>query len=114
MGKSKILLKSAYEMKFHRELYVGDSIRNSVLVKWKLKHHAGQLRVFVITLSNGTDQLEILHCAFLQQKFYKKFPPYIVGIACSYGEALELLCRMAEDVYAKTGNCQLKEYFSRD
>lgn len=101
-------------MKFHRELYVGDSIRNCALVKWKLKHHAGQIRVFVITLSGGTDQLEIFHCAFLQQKYYKRFPPCIVGIAGSYGEALELVRRMTEDVYTKTGNCQLKEYFSRN
>ena len=51
-------------MRFHKELYVGDSIKNARKVKWKLKHHAGQLSIFVIALSGGSDQLEIYHCAF--------------------------------------------------
>ena len=98
-------------MRFHKELYVGASIRNVRKVKWKLKHHAGQLRVFVITLSGGRDELEIYHCAFLQQRYYKKYPPYIVGIAGGYDEAVELLQQMVSDIYEKTGNYQLKEYF---
>ncbi len=82
-------------------------------MKWKLRHSAGQLRVFVIALSRGRDQMEIYHCAFLQQKYYKKHPPYVVGIAGGYEEALELLQQMVADVYNKTGNCRLKEYFLR-
>ncbi len=98
-------------MIFHRNLYVGDYILNIAKVKWKLKHHAGQLRIFVITLSEGSDQLEIYHCAFLQQKYYIEHPPCIVGIAGGYREAVELVRRMAFDVYEKTGGCGLKEYF---
>lgn len=98
-------------MRFHKELYVGDSIKNIRRVKWKLKHHAGQLGIFVITLSGGSDQLEIYHCAFLQQRYYKKYPPYIVGIAGGYQEAVELLQQMVSDVYKNTGDYRLKEYF---
>ncbi len=98
-------------MKFHKELYVGDSIRNAEKVKWKLRHRAGQLRVFVIALARGGDQLEIYHCAFLQQKYYKKNPPCIVGIAGGYEEAVGLLLQMIADIYEKTGGYQLKEYF---
>lgn len=100
-------------MRFHKELYIGDSIRNIRKVKWKLKHHAGQLGIFVITLSesDGGDQLEIYHCAFLQQRYYKKYPPCIVGIAGGYEEAIGLLQQMISDVYQKTGGYQLKEFF---
>ena len=98
-------------MRFHKELYIGSSIRNIRKVKWKLKHHAGQLGIFVITLSAGQDELEIYHCAFLQQKYYKKYPPCIVGIAGGYEEAVDLLRRMISDIYEKTGGYRLKEYF---
>lgn len=101
-------------MRFHRELYVDNSIRNAERVKWKLKHHAGQLCVFVIALSKGRDQLEIYHCAFLQQKYYKKYPPCIVGIAGGYDKAVELLQQMIADVYEKTGGYELKEYFLKN
>lgn len=98
-------------MRFHRELYVDNSIRNVRKVKWKLKHHDGQLRIFVIALSPGRDELEIYHCALLQQKYYKKYPPYIVGIAGGYDNAVELLQQMVADIYRKTGGYALKEYF---
>lgn len=98
-------------MRFHKELYVGSSIQNAGSVKWRLKHHAGSLRIFVITLAGGSDQLEIYHSAVLQQKYYKKHPLYIVGIAGGYDEAVTLLRQMIADVYEKTGGYQLKEYF---
>ncbi len=98
-------------MKFHRELYVGESIRNARKVKWKLKHGAGQLRIFIIAVAPGRDQLEIFHCAFLQQGYYRKNSPYIVGIAGGYEEAVDLLQKMVTDIYEKTGDYRLKEYF---
>ena len=101
-------------MKFHRELYVGNTVHHIRRVKWKLKHGAGQMRIFVIMLAGGSDQLAIMHCAFLQQRYYKKYPPYIVGIAGGYEEALELIQKMVADIYQKTGGYQLKEYFLKD
>ena len=98
-------------MKFHSKLYVGDSVKNVNKVKWKLKHHAGQISIFVMAICEGSDQLEIYHCAFLQQKYYKKNPPYIVGIAGKYDEAIELLQQMIADVFRETGDYHLKEYF---
>lgn len=98
-------------MKFYKKLYVGEGIQNSRRVKWKLKHNAGQLMVFVIALADGSDQLEIYHCAFLQQRFYRKNPPYIVGIAGDYQEAVELVQQMIADIFKKTGNYNIKKYF---
>ena len=64
-----------------------------------------------MAICEGSDQLEIYHCAFLQQKYYKKNPPYIVGIAGKYDEAIELLQQMIADVFRETGDYHLKEYF---
>ena len=35
-------------MKFYRHLYVSDSIRNLEKVKWKLRHNAGQITIYII------------------------------------------------------------------
>lgn len=101
-------------MKFHKRLYLGDSVRRAEIVKWKLKHHSGQLRVFVVALRHGSDQLEICHCAFLKQRYYRKHPPYIVGIANGYREALGLVEQMARDTYEATGDCRIKDYFLKN
>lgn len=98
------------DMKFYKRLYVGESIKKPAKVKWKLAHGAGQMKIYVITLASGDDLLEIYHCAFLRQKFYKKYPPFIVGIAGSYKEAVSLVQTMIEDVYAMTGSYAVKDY----
>lgn len=98
-------------MRFASRLYVGGGVRDSAKTRWRLKHNAGQLNLYVIALSGGSNQLEIFHCAFLQQKFYKSCPPDIVGFAQGYGEALELVKKMVEDVYRITGECEIKNYF---
>lgn len=101
-------------MRFAKGLYTGEGIRNSRKVKWKLKHRAGQINLYIIALCNGSDQLEIYHCALLQQHFYRSNPPYIVGIAKGYQEAVELVQKMLEDIFRKTGHYNLKEYFLAD
>lgn len=101
-------------MRFAKSLYVGEGIKDSFLVRWKLKHHAGQLTIYVITLANGSDQLEIYHCALLQQRYYRQFPPTIVGLAKGYEEAVMLISTMAEDIFRKTGNYNMKDYFMRN
>ena len=65
------------------------------MVKWKLKHGAGQLFIYVITSSEIPDgQIEIKHCAFLKQKYYQRHPAFIYGIAGSYKEALDIVLKM--------------------
>lgn len=98
-------------MRFAKSLYAGEGIRDSFRVRWKLKHNAGQLNIYVIALAGGSDQLEIYHCAFLQQHLYRRFPPYIVGIAKGYEEAVGLTVSIIEDIFRKTGNYRIKDYF---
>lgn len=97
-------------MKFYRNLYVGESIKKPNRVKWKLRHHAGQFQVYVIALADGDDQLEIYHCAFLQQEYYKKHPPYIIGIAGGYGEAVDIVVEITQAALKETGGADLKKY----
>lgn len=97
-------------MKFYRNLYVGSTVTDVNRVKRKLKMNAGQISVFVIALCKSRDQLEIYHCALLQQRYYKKNPPYIIGIANGYEEALEIVKQIVEETYRQNGDCDLKKY----
>lgn len=97
-------------IRFYKNLYVSEGISNPNKVKWKLRHNAGQFSIYVITPAAGDDELEIYHCAFLQQEYYKKNPPYIIGIAESYEEAVNIVVQITEAAYAENGNAKLKEY----
>lgn len=97
-------------MKFYRNLYVGESIKKPKKVKWKLCHNAGQFQVYVIALASGDDQLEIYHCAFLQQSYYKNHPPYIIGIAGGYDEAVDIVVEITKAAIEETGSPDLKKY----
>lgn len=97
-------------MRFYKKLYVGKTVKDAYRVKWKLRVNAGQLNIYVIALCKGSDQLEIYHCAYLQQKFYKKNPPFIIGIANGYEEAIEIVEQIATEAYACNGDCDLKKY----
>lgn len=97
-------------MKFYKNLYVGNTVKDVKKVKRKLLLNAGQIGIYVIALCKGKDQMEIYHCAFLQQKYYRKYPPYIIGIANGYDEAVEIVQQIAKEAYECNGNCDLKQY----
>ncbi|MBQ8598324.1 MAG: hypothetical protein IJ409_11110 [Lachnospiraceae bacterium] len=99
-------------MKFYKHLYIGDTVNNPAKIKRKLKLHAG-VQVFVITIAQGADQLEIYHSAYLKQKYYRYHPPVIVGLASDYKEALQIVLKITEECVSLTGNCNLKEYLKQ-
>lgn len=97
-------------MKFYKKLYTGESVKHPNKVKWKLLRGKLQPGIYVITLASGADQLEIYHSAFLKQSYYKICPPYIVGIAGGYEEAVDMVVRMTEAAIEHTGSPDLKKY----
>lgn len=97
-------------MKFYKNLYVGNTVSDVHKVKRKLRTNAGQIGIYVITLCKGRDQLEVYHCALLQQRYYRKNPPYIIGVAGGYEEALDIVKQIAEETYRQNGDCDLKKY----
>ena len=102
-------------MYFYKNLYVGPSIDDPEKVKRKLISGAGQFTIYVIALSPsepgpGANQLEIMHCVNLQQPYYKKYTPYIVGIASGRIEAVELVRDMVQEAYEHTGSGDVRAY----
>ena len=102
-------------MFFYKSLYLGSSIRDPEAVKENLRTGRGQFTIYVIALSPvkpepGSNQLEILHSANLKQPYYRKYPPYIVGIASGRIEAIELVRDMVQEAYEHTGSADVRAY----
>ncbi len=103
----------AIRLTYHPNLYLGDSIDRKKLdkIKWKLEKVPLLSGVFLITISrNASDQLEIYEAKQLVQRYYKKNPPYVVGIAENHGEAVALVEHLVQECLRERGDCALKEY----
>lgn len=98
-------------MRFYKNLYVSDTVKNVGLVKWKLKHAAGQFDIYLITLSqNEEDQLDIFHNSMLKQELLRKVDYQVVGIARGREEALEIVRRITDDCMKQTGTVNIRQY----
>lgn len=101
------------DLTYHPNLYVGESINEKKLDKLKKKLETKPLLsgLFLITLSrNPSDQLEIYEARQLAQSYYKKNPPYVIGLAGDYGEAVLMVKQIVEECLQSRGDCSLKEY----
>lgn len=99
-------------MKWYRHLYMGKTAKKKKYqIVWKIKHRAGLLDTYVITLaSNENNLLDIMNSSVLLQPYYKKNSVFIVGIACGYEEALEVIQEIISEVYEKTGFFDVRSY----
>ena len=97
-------------MRFLKEMYVGKGIKNKQKIMWKLKHGAGMVDVYVISISNGTDQLDCTLCSYFKQKVIRDNVGLVVGLAKGYSEAKELIVFMMEESLRETGSANVKDY----
>lgn len=120
MGKQEILLKrritplcyymGEQTMRFLKEIYVGEGVKNKQKVIWKLKHGAGMTDIYVISLSKTDNQLDCTHCSYFKQKIIRDNIGVIVGLAKGYSQAQELIVSMFEEALEKSGSANVKEY----
>ena len=97
--------------RFYKDLYWGDSVKKHSLVKWRLRNGRIQPSVFCIQKAQtDSDQLDIIHCAFLKQPFFLENPAYIYGVAGSYNEALDLLVKISEEADRAGFPGRVREY----
>ncbi|WP_029232715.1 hypothetical protein [Butyrivibrio sp. VCB2006] len=97
--------------RFYKNLYWGNSVKKRTLVKWKLYTGSGQFNVFCVTKAmDDNDQLDIIHCAFLKQQYYRKHPVLIYGIASSYNEAVEIVLQISRDASEVGMDGRLMDY----
>lgn len=100
--------------KFYKYLYWDENIpeKKRNRIKWRLKVSKRDMPCYVLTLSEGRDQLEIYNSLILLQSYYRKNPKFIIGIAAGYEGAVNMVQQMAEDCYRKNGDADLKKYLA--
>lgn len=101
-------------MTWYEDLYVGTSIVHKTnKIKWKIRHNAGQMNIYVITLaSNEKNLLDIIPAKELLQKGYPKRGLYVVGLAKGYDEAVEVAASIVDEVYHRTGTFAIRSYLA--
>ena len=101
-------------MKWYNRLYVGDSIKHKKeKIKWKIRHNAGQIDIYVITLaSNPENLMDMIPAVELLQKGYPKKDIRVIGLAKGRAEAFEVITEIVEEVYLQTGDTKVREYIS--
>lgn len=109
------------KLRFAPNLYWGYSLRAGMeagintekadKLKKKLEKKPQFTGLFVLAAAeNPENQLEIYSARQLAQSYYKKYPPYIVGIAASYSEAVLLLEEIVQECLQERGDCRLREF----
>ena len=101
-------------LKWSKNLYYGEQAKKKATrIRWRVEHRRPQYEVYLITLAqNPENQLEITEANQLLQKTVYRRCPEIIGIACGYGEALELVRQLAEATYRKQKNGDIRHYLS--
>lgn len=102
-----------HKLAYHPKLYLGGSINRKKLEK--IKKRLGKRffgpDVFLVTLSrNNFDQLELYGAKELAHSYYRKNPPFVVGIAGNRDEAVEVVKIIVEECLRERGDCAIKEY----
>lgn len=97
-------------MHFYKALYLSTSLeKKKRQLKWKLKRGKILPGIYVIALTNNGDLLEIYQSVQLKQRFYKKNPPYIIGIADGYNGAVELVQKILNDALTEISATELNK-----
>ena len=102
-------------LKFHRKLYLSESISEKKLdkLKRKLEKKPVLANVYLIVpAANAEDQLEFFDAKQLVQPYYRDTCFTVVGIAAGYEEAMLLIEQIVQECLEERGDCKLREYLS--
>ena len=97
-------------LNFCDDLYVGEGIRRKSRIIRSLKAGRKLLSTYVLVLCDGPDQLEIYHNLFLSSTACRSMDFEVVGIAASYGDALEVVRQITCDCLESRGDADLKAF----
>lgn len=102
------------EFKLFKELYTNDlSPKKVKRYRSRLEQGKPALSLYLIALPlTGQGILEIYPYTSLLQKHYKESSQsmYVLGMADSYDDALELTRQMIENMYKKTGGFSVRDF----
>ena len=99
-------------MKYYRYLFLTERLekKKDKIIK-KLNQNRFQMNIYLIVLTvNENNHLEIINSALLLQPAYPREDYFVVGLAESYEDALELVEKMTQEVYHKTKGADIRRY----
>lgn len=101
-------------MRFYKNLWVSENAAGKKFqIIWKLKHSRPQSDVYVLVLADTPhDLIHIYPAKEFLQPYYKKGKRdlFVIGIAYTRPEALELVRRIVEEIHRETGGCDIGAY----
>ena len=103
-------------MEFYYRTYFSEELRDK---KARLIRRLTQNKVphdiYIVTLSQGIqNHLEFFPGWMLKQRIFKSENLFIVGVASDYNGALHLVEMIADEVYQKTGDADIRSYILRE
>lgn len=99
-------------MQFAKDLYLSEGLtRQRKELVLRLKTRRMKKAVYVVYFNHNSDTPEFTNSLFLRQKYYKKYPMYVIGIVETYEQALDYLAGLLEDTFRKNGNFNIKENY---
>ena len=99
-------------MKFYNNLYVSEGLKKKK-EKWMKRIEVGKypLQAYILAVCEaGDDQLEFYSAKMLYQSIVPTENVFIVGLAESYMDAIYLVEEITKEVFAKTGEANLRSY----
>ena len=99
-------------MKYYHDLYLSKSLlfKKDEIIK-KLENNQWQLSKFLLVLAqNEKNHLEFFDSVLLTQNLMPKDDLFVIGIADSYVGAVDMVQQITEEVYASTGNTDIRNY----
>ena len=102
-------------LKWLKRYYVGKGIHGSVRIQSEINSGKPVTGIWLVTLSDCPDNiLEIVPAALLAQKRLYDACPLIVGMASSKSDAMDIVNKIVDTVYKKTGGFDAGEYLIRN
>ena len=100
-------------MNWYQNLYFGKTAekKKDEIIK-RIESGENHILTYLITLApTPKNQMEILTPTYYRSHRERSGEPLILGVACGRREAQEVVRTIVEDVYAKTGNALVRQYF---
>lgn len=99
-------------LKWCRDLRIGESVKKTDRIRRKLNHGKIVPGVYLITFSeNPRNLLEIKPALTMIQQSAADICPEIIGLAGNKDEAVEMTVEIIQEVYDRTGDFRVEEYW---
>lgn len=103
-------------MEFYYRTFFSEDLKDKkARIIRKLKQKKFQKGIYIITLAQGEqNHLEFFSALMLRQRIFQPEDLFVVGIASGYGEALDLIEQITDEVYQNTGDTDIRSYILQE